>query len=77
MADPNEQDLRDLGGEIGKGDTTAGRGDPNRPQPQVDVASAMAVDSLPDSVRTGQYHQDETDVVQQGKEVRHIDPDKA
>ena len=39
-----------------------------------DIANAMAVDALPDEVRTGQWNQDETDaVVDTTGELRELD----
>ena len=67
-----ENGVRNLGGEIGKGDNAAGEGDPDRPQPQVDL-SAMAVDSTPDQVRAGTHNQDETEMVQMQQEYRPVE----
>ncbi len=72
MSDENGRDVTNLGGEIGKGDTTAGRGDADRPQPQVDL-SAMAVDSTPDQIRAGTHNQDETEMVQMQEEYRPVE----
>ncbi len=73
MTENTGRDLHDLGGELGQGDATAGEGDPNRPQPQVDL-SAMAVDSTPDQIRAGTHNQDETAMVQMQEEYRPVTP---
>ena len=61
-------------------DTTKGIGlnagaDEVAPEPgEVHVdPSVLAVDSIPDQVRTGSQFQDETTGVQQGEELRRVD----
>lgn len=74
-SEQDQRDLHDLGGEIGTADATARR-DPDAgpaPEPRVDPSSAMAVDSVPDQVRTGMNDQDETGLVQQGEELRPVE----
>ncbi len=72
MTENGGRDVHNFGGDIGRGDTTAGEGDADRPQPQVDL-SAMAVDSTPDQVRAGTHNQDETAMVQMQEEYRPVD----
>ncbi len=72
MTENSGRDVHNLGGDIGAGDATAGEGDANRAQPQVDL-SAMAVDSTPDQVRAGTHNQDETAMVQMQEEYRPVD----
>lgn len=67
--------LHDMGGNIGPADDSSAASDrgEGRPSPTIDP-NALAVDSMPDELRTGQWNQDETEsVVDTTGEVRHLD----